>query len=130
MSASESIARGEARKPPRLLRALLAAKVSTVPKKAGSYFKVARWQNLIPFFPWNASGWRVDFSWIAPGWRAGEIHCPEARRAKHIRSKKSGNHVCYFRIRKDSRPRPRARDGQRGHVRAREVNFDLGDRQK
>ena len=52
---------------------------------------VARWQNLIPSFPWIAPGWRgggaiqgkegIKFCSVAQ-----RSHSPEARRAKHIRS--------------------------------------------
>ena len=51
--------------------------------------KVARWQNLIPSFPWIAPGWRL----CGRNPRKGRdqimqrSHSPEARRAKHIRSK-------------------------------------------
>ena len=48
--------------------------------------KVARWQNLIPSFPWIAPGWRA---WgHNPRKERDQIlqrsHSPEARRAKHI----------------------------------------------
>ena len=48
---------------------------------------VARWQNLIPSFPWIAPGWRM---WGRnPKRGRGQIlqrHRPETRRAKHIQS--------------------------------------------
>ena len=56
-------------------------------KEYSTVFKVARWQNLIPSFPWIAPG---EKRWGKEGIKfcsvAKRSHSPEAQRAKHIQS--------------------------------------------
>ena len=68
---------------------LCGARLQSSQSGATPGIKVSRWQNLIPSFPWIVPGWRA---WGRnPRKGRDQIlqhsHSPEARRAKHIRSK-------------------------------------------